>query len=146
MNDVPVQNFENHSRFVKSYHGVAFGMLAVSVLWALYQVVVNLAPETVVFLVFSVGVLLLFFHTRNFPITVQDRLIRLEERLRYETLLPEDLQDRIAEFSLDQIISLRFASDSELPELARRVLDEDIQNRKDIKKLVRDWKADFLRV
>jgi hypothetical protein len=86
-----------------------------------------------------------FFHARGMVLTVQDRVIRLEMRLRLDRLLPDDLRGRIGEFSVDQLIALRFASDAELADLARRVLDERLADRKAIKRLVRDWQGDFLR-
>jgi hypothetical protein len=76
---------------------------------------------------------------------VQDRLIRLEERLRYERTLPADMKPRIGEFTVEQLVSLRFASDAELPALARKVLDEKMTERKAIKQMVKSWKPDFLR-
>ena len=78
-------------------------------------------------------------------LTVQDRLIRLEERLRYERVLPADLKARIGEFTVTQLIALRFASDAELPALARKVLDDKISERKAIKQMVKTWKPDYLR-
>jgi hypothetical protein len=76
---------------------------------------------------------------------VQDRLIRLEERLRLARLLPADMQSKCDEFTADQLIALRFASDSELPELAKRVHAEKIAERGAIKALVRTWRADHMR-
>ena len=70
---------------------------------------------------------------------------RLEERLRYERLLPADLQARSGEFTTGQFVSLRFASDAELPALARKVLDERLTKRKAIKQLIKSWKPDYLR-
>jgi len=76
---------------------------------------------------------------------VQDRVIRLEERLRYERLLPADLKARAGEFTVSQFVSLRFASDAELPALARKVLDDKVNERKAIKQMVKSWKPDYLR-
>jgi hypothetical protein len=76
---------------------------------------------------------------------VQDRVIRLEERLRYERVLPADLKARSGELNIGQIVSLRFASDAELPALAKKVLDEKLTERKAIKQLVKSWKPDYLR-
>jgi len=76
---------------------------------------------------------------------VQDRVIRLEERLRFERALPAELHPRIGEFTIDQLVALRFASNAELPELARRVLEEKLVNRKEIKKLIKTWRPDFVR-
>jgi hypothetical protein len=66
-------------------------------------------------------------------------------RLRLEKLLPADLKSRILEFSVGQLIALRFASDAELPDLARRVLDEKVKDKKSIKQMIKTWKPDYLR-
>jgi hypothetical protein len=72
-------------------------------------------------------------------------VIRLEERLRYERVLPADLKPRIEEFTVSQLVALRFASDAELPGLARKVLDEKMNERKSIKQMVKNWRPDYLR-
>jgi len=76
---------------------------------------------------------------------VQDRVIRLEMRLRLQQLLAQDLRVRIPEFTVGQLVALRFASDAELPDLARKTLDEKLTDRKAIKKMIRDWQPDELR-
>jgi hypothetical protein len=65
--------------------------------------------------------------------------------LRLQGILPPDLLPRIPEFEVAQLIALRFASDAELPGLARKVLDEKMTDRKAIKKMVKDWQPDLLR-
>jgi hypothetical protein len=90
----------------------------------------------------------LFFgvlYARLFALAVQDRLIRLEEKLRYERVLPEELRWRADELTVDQFVSLRFASDEELPQLMQKVLDEKLTERKAIKQLIKTWKPDYLR-
>jgi hypothetical protein len=87
----------------------------------------------------------LFVFARNSTLAVQNRLIRLEMRLRLAAVLPSDLQQRIPAFTLDQLISMRFACDVELPDLARKVLEVKINDRKAIKQMVKDWQADYLR-
>jgi hypothetical protein len=76
---------------------------------------------------------------------VQDRVIRLEMRLRLQQVLPANLRERIPEFTVSQLVALRFASDDELPGLARKVLEEKLTDRKAIKRLVQNWQADLLR-
>jgi hypothetical protein len=93
----------------------------------------------------AAALVMLFFYARIFALTVQDRVIRLEMRLRLVGLLPPDLQPRIGEFTVAQLVSLRFASDEELPELARQVLQENLSDRKVIKRRIKKWQADFLR-
>jgi hypothetical protein len=95
---------------------------------------------------FAIGVIMIALYARLFPLGVQDRVIRLEERMRMERRLPEEMKSRIGSFSTPQLIALRFASDEELPELARRVLDEGLTDRKVIKKAVKSWRADQQRI
>ena len=76
---------------------------------------------------------------------VQDRVIRLEERLRLAQLLPPDLAPRIHELGAGQLLALRFAGDEEIPDLTRKVLDEKIRGREEIKKLIRHWRPDRMR-
>jgi len=83
---------------------------------------------------------------RIFALTAQDRLIRLEMRLRLKEILPNDLRGRILELTPDQLIGLRFASDAEMPDLVREVLTNGIQEREVIKRKIRDWQGDYLRV
>jgi len=76
---------------------------------------------------------------------VQDRVIRLETRMRLLEILPADLKPRIGELSLRQLLALRFASDGEMAELARTVLDQKIESSQAIKRMIRDWQPDYLR-
>ena len=140
------QSAENHARIIRGYHGVAFILIAINVLWMLYQAVMHFSWGGLVGLGAAVALGLVYFYSRLMALTVQDRLIRLEERLRMERLLPADLKARIPDFDIDQLVSLRFASDAELPDLARQVLDEKLTDRKAIKRLIKSWRPDFLRV
>jgi len=90
--------------------------------------------------------LVMAFLARIFALGVQDRVIRLEERLRYARLLPDDLRARIGEFTINQLVALRFACDAELPVLARKVLDTKMNERKAIKRMVQNWRPDYQRV
>jgi hypothetical protein len=93
-----------------------------------------------------VALIILALFARVFALKAQDRVIRLEMRLRMRDLLPEDLRERINDFTPTQMVGLRFASDAELPELARQVLDENITKSTPIKKMITDWQGDFFRV
>jgi Family of unknown function (DUF6526) len=140
-----IQNFENHAKLVPAFHFVVLPILLVNIGWSIYHVAQATSAASVIALLVAVALLLLALTARMFALTVQDRVIRLEMELRLQRLLPPDLTARIPEFTLGQLISLRFASDAELPDLARKVLDEKLADRKAIKKLVRNWKPDFLR-
>jgi len=94
----------------------------------------------------AIALLILAFLARLFALGVQDRVIRLEERLRYQKLLPEDLKARINEFTTIQLVALCFASDTELPALARKVLAEKVKERKAIKQMIQNWRAGYQRI
>ncbi len=141
-----VQTFENHARYVPLYHFVLFAILLVNTVWSVVRVVRHPSVDAAVALLLALGFLLLFFYARQFALTVQDRLIQLEMRLRLAKVLPADIVPRISELSVGQLIGLRFASDGELPGLVRKVLAEQITDRTAIKKMVRDWQPDTLRV
>src|SRR5512136_120784 len=140
------QSYENHARYVPGYHGVVFGIFVLNLLWSGYRVATDSSVGTLVNFLLAAAFLLLFFYARRFAATVQDRVIRLEMRLRLAQVLPADLRSEIGRFTVDQLIALRFAGDDELPALARRVLDEKLTDRDAIKKLVKNWQADLLRV
>ncbi len=139
------QNFENHARIVPGFHFVAFGIFAINLIWSSYRVIRFFSAESVISLLLAVAFLLLFFYARIFAMTVQDRVIRLEMQLHLQRLLPAELRPRIGDFTVGQLIALRFAGDEELPGLARKVLDEKLDDRKAIKKMIKNWKPDFLR-
>ena len=139
------QNFENHVRFVPIYHYVAAPILLVNFVWAVWSFRNPSFPALLDVLV-AVALIILFLCARGFALKAQDRVIRLEMRLRMRELLPEDLQGRIDEFTPTQMVGLRFAGDAELPDLARKVLDENITTATPIKKLVTDWRGDHHRV
>jgi hypothetical protein len=92
-----------------------------------------------------VALVLVYWYARAFVIAVQDRVIRLEMQLRLQRILPDDLRARLGEITKGQFIALRFASDAELPALVRKVLDEKITDKKQIKMAVKDWQPDYWR-
>jgi len=140
------QNFANHRRIVPLYHGGIFGILAINLIWRLVQLVIRWTSwQALLELLVAAALLGLFFYARTFVLTVQDRIIRLEMRLRLKEILPPDLKGRIDELTRDQFVALRFASDAEMPDLMREVLTNDIRNRDEIKRRVRNWVPDSLR-
>jgi hypothetical protein len=139
------QNFENHTRLLPIYHFVALPLFVINLFYALYLAVTNFSWATVVGVGLAVALVLLVVSARVMALTVQDRVIRLEERLRMRSLLPADLQPRINDFTVQQLVALRFASDDELPGLARKVIDGKIEDQKAIKRMVTNWRADCQR-
>ena len=140
------QNFANHTRFVPAFHYVAMPILLVNFLWAVRGLFNGITFDASLNVLVAVALLIVALLARIFALGAQDRVIRLEMRLRLRDLLPEDLQGRINDFTPTQMVGLRFASDAELPELARKVLDENITKATPIKKMITSWQADYFRV
>src|ERR1700682_669349 len=140
------QNFANHAKYVPAFHFFVLPALSLNVGWSIYRWKTSLwSVDGAILVLTSVALLVGFLFARLFALTVQDRVIRLEERQRCERLLPLELRARIVEFAPGQLVSLRFASDAELPALARKVLDEKLEDRRAIKQLVKSWRPDYLR-
>jgi len=139
------QNLQNHAKLVPGFHFFVLPVLLINLIWSIVDMVRGFSVQSARSAVVALALLMLAFTTRIMALTVQDRVIRLEMRLRLQQLLPADLRPRIPEFTVSQLVSLRFAGDAELPDLARKVLQDKVTNRKAIKQLVRDWQADFLR-
>jgi len=145
MSDQTPQNYANHRRYVPLYHFVAALLVLVNFAFACVHLYLHHTYGATVGLLLAIALLLMFWYARSFPEVVQDRLIRLEETLRYQKVLPADLQSRAGQLTLRQIIGLRFASDAELAGLVRRALDEKLSENQ-IKKEIKNWRSDTLRV
>ena len=140
------QSFSNHGKFFPLFHFFVIPVLTINLVRVLYvwgKSGFSLGGFLQVLVAFALP--LGFLSARMMALKVQDRVIRLEEQLRFDRLLPTDLKARIGEFSVNQCIALRFACDAELPLLARKVLDDKVTERKAIKKMVTNWRPDYLR-
>jgi hypothetical protein len=140
------QNFENHGKIVPIFHFFAIPVFVINFVWSLIRLWhLGISFAGIFGVILAAALVVLVFEARLFPLAVQDRVIRLEERLRYAQVLPADLQARTVELTINQIVSLRFACDAELPALAQKVLDEKLMERKAIKQLIKSWKPDYQR-
>jgi hypothetical protein len=140
------QSFENHRRFIPLYHVVLFAIFSVNAITALVKLVRTPSYDSALAFAVASALLVLFFYAREFPLTVQDRLIRAEMRARLQAILPADLRGRIDELNRDQFVALRFASDAEMADLVREVLTNKIVDRDDIKKRIKKWEPDDFRM
>jgi hypothetical protein len=121
-------------------------MLIVNFGWSIYRwITAGFSIGGLEWVLTSAALFLGVVYPRLFALSVQDRVIRLEERLRYERVLPEELRWRADELTVDQFVSLRFASDEELEKLMQKVLDGKLTERKAIKQLIKNWRPDSLR-
>jgi Family of unknown function (DUF6526) len=140
------QNLGNHVRFVPSYHFFALPVFVINFFWSLVRMWrLEFSFEGIFGVFVAAALVVLTFRARLFALAVQDRVIRLEERLRYERVLSEELRWRADELTIGQIVALRFASDDELAALMRKVLNEKITARKPIKQQIKNWRPDYLR-
>ena len=140
------QTLSNHVRWHPPFH---FFLMPCAIA-VLIMSIVNVAKhynilEAWILLVLGLMMPVAIFLVRINPLKAQDRLIRLEERLRLESLLNEPLRSRIGELKESQLVALRFACDSEIPGLVDKTLNQNMQG-KEIKKAIVIWRADTFRV
>jgi hypothetical protein len=139
------QTFKNHARFDPIFHfflvWIALASFVISVVYLVHRPGFYSAWMVVV----ALAAFLAFFKLRTYPMKVQDRVIRLEERLRLQALAPAEWRSQIYHLTEDQLIGLRFAADDEVVELAKQALQNNL-NRKQIKERIQSWRPDYWRV
>lgn len=146
MNKTQTQTLASHRRYIPIWHFFALPVLIINV----FVVAIQFARDPrlingwalLVAIALAIGLSL----SRFMPLRAQDRVIRLEERTRLERLLPVDLRGRVDELTASQLIAIRFAPDEEVPDLTRRALDGELKTPADIKRAIRNWRADHFRV
>ena len=144
MAEKTAQSFAHHVRWDPAFHFFGMPVLLITFIASIVYAVRFPSLMSIWAVVFFAAALLLALKSRLYALRVQDRVIRLEERLRLATLRPE-LRGRVGELSEPQLIGLRFACDAEAAALAERALKEKLSQR-DIKKSVVGWRADYWRV
>ena len=145
MSAVRTQTYANHRRFFALYHYIALPIVALNVVYTAINAIRAPSQANIWAFVFGVGIAAGLLAARTMVLIVQNRVIRLEQRLRLVALLPDHLRGRIVELNLSQLIGLRFASDAELPSLVGRCLAGELKNAEAVKKAITSWQADFLR-
>ena len=139
------QTYKNHASLRPAYHYFVLPVLLTNALLAIRSLVQAPSLDTTWAFIVAFALLTLAFVARVMALTVQDRVIRLEMRLRLRETLPPDLKARIYELTPRQLVAMRFASDQEMPELMREVLAGNLASPKAIKTRVKNWQADYLR-
>ena len=138
------QNYKNHQQRAVGFL-VGSGLLAINLVWAFYRLIQSLNGDTIVGLLTAIALIVLAFSLRTQVLTVQDRVIRTEMRLRLARVLGHDQTSQIERLTARQLVALRFAADHELPALVGEVLAGSLKDGKAIKMRVKDWQADYLR-
>ena len=139
------QTYATHTRWFPPVHFFLLPLFLVNFLAAAWAAFNAPSAASLWGALMALGLLLLLFAARLMALAVQDRVIRLEERLRMREVLPADLQARVGELTREQFVGLRFASDGELADLVRRVLAGELKDTTAIKKAVTQWRGDYLR-
>lgn len=145
MSDRP-QSAASHAKMVAPYHYFVLPVSLASIVYFGYRTVTEFSVDMLMFFLFVLAMAASALFARVFPLGAQDRVIRLEERLRMERLLSDELRPRIDEVSTEHLIGLRFASDGELEELVGRVLSGELADRKAVKQAIKSWRPDHQRL
>jgi Family of unknown function (DUF6526) len=139
------QNLKNHARFDPLYHVVLVATVFLNLIYAIAHVIRHPGIGAGWFVVLSVVAFFALLRMRQYPLKVQDRVIRLEERLRLQSLAPAEWHAQIFRLTENQLVGLRFASDDEVVELAKQALEHNLTG-KQIKERIKNWRADEWRV
>jgi Family of unknown function (DUF6526) len=139
------QSLKNHARFDPVYHFFLAAVFFANLIIAIVHAVHRFNFDSVWLVVLSIAAIALLFRLRQYPLKVQDRVIRLEERLRLQGLAPQEWHPQIYRLNESQLIGLRFAADDEVVGLAKQALEQNL-NQKQIKERIKSWRADELRV
>jgi hypothetical protein len=139
------QTFKSHARFFPLFHFFVAPVLIINFFVSLWQLYKQPSAATAWSVVVALALVGLALAARLMALTVQDRLIRLEMRLRLQQVLPPELVARVGEIERPQFVALRFASDAELPDLVREVLTGKLATQRAIKERVRSWQPDYFR-
>ncbi len=145
MPDNAPQTYANHTRFDPPFHFFLIPVLMIALGFAIWNLIQHFGIHSILVVLVAMALLAGAFKTRLYALKVQDRVIRLEERLRLSSLLPEPLRSRIGELTAGQLVALRFASDAELPGLVEKTLAGKLAP-KDIKQAIVTWRPDTFRV
>jgi hypothetical protein len=140
------QSFASHTRWHPPFHFFILPVMLINFIWAIVEFVKAPGRSTAWWIVVSLALALLTLFVRTYSIKLQDRIIRLEEKFRYQRLLSPALLEQCETLTLSQIIALRFAGDDELDELVSAVVSGKLTASKDIKQAIKNWRADEFRV
>ncbi len=140
------QNYQNHVRWYPLVHFFLTPVLLFNIVWQSVRLYQDTNWDRAENSLMAIAFMALSLAARLQALKAQDRVIRLEEQLRLNNLLPQDLANKASQLKTGQLIALRFASDEELPELVQKTLNGELKTGKEIKLAVKNWRGDYLRV
>lgn len=141
-----VQDLSNHTRWHPPFHFFLAPVMLINLIYSVVRLIQDPGWDRGEYMLLAVALVVLTLLSRGNALRVQDRLIRLEEQIRFSKVLTPELSAKAMNLRASQYIGLRFASDEELPELVQKVVDGEVSDVKDIKTSVKKWRADFFRV
>lgn len=139
------QNYQNHVRWFPLQHFIIAPLLFVNFIWQSVRLFQEPNWDRAEFVLLAFALILISLAARLQVLTVQNRVVQLEESLRYQKLLSPDLAFQAEQLPLGSKIALRFASDEELPELVQKVINGEFRTQKEIKLAIKNWRGDYLR-
>lgn len=142
----PTQTYQNHARYHAPFHYVFAPLMFINLIWSIVALIREPGGASVKDLLVALLLAVIGLLARTSALKAQDRVIRLEEQLRYQRVLSPDWAKRAEALKIGQMIALRFASDAELPHLVQQTLEGKFATPKDIKLAIQQWRGDYLRV
>ena len=140
------QSYSSHVRWHPPFHFVLIPILFLHLIWCIFRLYKSPGFGSAEALLLAIGLLLMGFLVRTNPLRAQDRIIRQEEQLRYQRLLPADLAAKASALPIGLIVALRFASDEELPVVAQQAIDGRFAKPDELKRAISSWRGDHFRV
>lgn len=140
------QNYQNHVRWFPLVHFILTPILLFNLIWQAVRLYQEFNWDRAENVLMAIAFIILSIAARMQALKAQDRVVRLEEKLRYKEILPKDLAEKAANLKTSQMIALRFASDEELQSLVEKTLNGELKTAKEIKLGIKNWRGDYLRV
>ncbi|MBX7170137.1 MAG: hypothetical protein K1X72_04215 [Pyrinomonadaceae bacterium] len=140
------QTYQNHVRWYPLVHFVIFPLLLFNLIWQIVMFYQERTWDRAEWVLMALVFAAMNVAARLQALKAQDRVIRLEESLRFKDVLSKDLAQKVEQLRTSQLIALRFASDEELPDLVQKVLNGELKETKEIKLAIKNWRGDYLRV
>jgi Family of unknown function (DUF6526) len=140
------QTYQNHIRYFPLFHFILSPLLLFNLIWQSVRLYQEPSWDRAEWVLMAIVFMAMLLVSRLQPLKAQDRVIRLEEQLRYQSVLSKDLAEKANNLKTNQMIALRFASDEELPVLIERTLNGEFKDSKEIKLAIKNWRGDHLRV
>jgi hypothetical protein len=140
------QTYKNHVRWYPLVHFVIMPLVALNLIWQSVRLWQEPSWDRGENVVMAIVFILIVFASRLQALKAQDRVIRLEEQLRYRGVLDAELAEKACDMRTAHMIALRFAPDAELADLVSRTLNGEFVKSSEVKQAIKNWRGDYHRV